>query len=64
METILFLSHTDQDGKLPAAGLESLAAARELAQELKATLVAGLFGREVQPAAAQLAGAGEIGTHV
>ena len=58
METILFLSHTDQDGTLPRAGLEALGAAKSLAESLKASLVAGLFGKDTQPAAAQLAGSG------
>jgi electron transfer flavoprotein alpha subunit len=58
METILFLSHTEQDGTLPKAGLEALAAAKELAGALQATLVAGVFGKATAPAAAQLAGAG------
>jgi electron transfer flavoprotein alpha subunit len=58
METILFLSHTDQDGALPRAGLEALAAAKSLAESLKARLVAGVFGKATQPAAAQLAGCG------
>jgi electron transfer flavoprotein alpha subunit len=58
METILFLSHTDAGGALPKAGQEALSAARELADALSATLVAGVFGGETAPAAAGLAGAG------
>lgn len=58
MDTILFLSHAEQDGKLPKAGLEALAAAKELAQALEATLVAGVFGAATGAAAAQLAGCG------
>ena len=58
METILFLSHTEQDGKLPKAGLEGLSAAKGLAQGLGTTLVAGVFGAETAPAVAQLAGSG------
>jgi electron transfer flavoprotein alpha subunit len=58
METILFLSHTEQDGTLPRAGLEALGAARELAEGLGADLVAAVFGATTAPAAAQLAGAG------
>jgi len=58
MDTILFLSHTEQDGTLPKAGLEALGAAKSLADSLKATLVAGVFGKTTQPAAAQLAGSG------
>jgi electron transfer flavoprotein alpha subunit len=58
METILFLGHTDRDGRIPRAGLEALGAARELSAALGAQLVAGLFGAATAPAAAQLAGAG------
>ncbi len=58
METILFLSNTDRDGKLAKAALEVLAAAKALASGLGATLVAGVFGETTAPAAAQLAGSG------
>jgi electron transfer flavoprotein alpha subunit len=58
METILFLSHTDRDGKLPKAALEALSSAKSLSESLGAPLVAGLFGESTAPAAAQLAGAG------
>ncbi len=58
MDTILFLSHTEQDGTLPKAGLEALGAAKELAAAVNATLVAGVFGGSTAPAAAQLAGSG------
>jgi electron transfer flavoprotein alpha subunit len=58
VETILFLSHTDGEGKLPKAGLEALGAAKSLAGALGAKLVAGVFGDKTAPAAAQLAGAG------
>jgi electron transfer flavoprotein alpha subunit len=57
METILFLAHTDADGKLPRPAMEALAAAGELASALKAALVTGVFGGGVS-CAAQLAGAG------
>jgi electron transfer flavoprotein alpha subunit len=58
VETILFLSHTEQDGKLAKAGLEALRAAKDLAAGLGAKLVAGVFGAETAAAAAQLAGSG------
>jgi electron transfer flavoprotein alpha subunit len=58
METILFLSHTEQDGTLPKAGLEALGAAKELAAGLGGQLVSGVFGETTAPAAAQLAGSG------
>ena len=57
METILFLSHTEQDGRLPRAGLEALGAAKELSAALGAPLVAGLFGEAVAGAPEELAGA-------
>jgi electron transfer flavoprotein alpha subunit len=54
MDTILFLSHTEVDGSLGKAGLEALAAAKSLG----GTLVVGLFGEQVQPAANQVASCG------
>ncbi len=57
METILFLSHTEQDGCLPQPGLEALGAAQELAEALRAQLAAGVFGEATAPASGQLAGA-------
>lgn len=54
MDTVLFLSHTEADGSLGKAGLEALAAAKSLG----GTLVVGLFGAQVQPAANQVAGCG------
>ena len=58
MDTILFLAHTEQDGRLPRAALEALGAARQLAAGTKGQLVLGLFGAATAPAAAQLAGSG------
>jgi len=58
METILFLAHAEADGRLPRAALEALTAARALAVGSKGTLVAGVFGANTAPAAAQLGGAG------
>jgi electron transfer flavoprotein alpha subunit len=58
METILFLSHTEQDGTLPKAGVEALGAAKELADGLGGQLVVAVFGETTAPAAAQLAGSG------
>jgi electron transfer flavoprotein alpha subunit len=54
METILFLAHTEADGSLGKPALEALAAA----QSLGGTLVAGLIGEKVQPAADQIATSG------
>jgi electron transfer flavoprotein alpha subunit len=58
MDTILFLAHTEQDGRLPRAALEALGAARQLAAGTKGQLVLGVFGGATAPAAAQLAGSG------
>ena len=59
METILFLAHTEADGSLGKAALESLAVAKELAANLAGSaLVSGLVGGEVQLAADQIAGCG------
>jgi electron transfer flavoprotein alpha subunit len=59
MEIILFLAHTEADGSLGKPALEALAAARTLAASLpEATLVVGLVGEKVQPAADTLAASG------
>jgi electron transfer flavoprotein alpha subunit len=58
METILFLSHTEQDGTLSRASLEALTAARAFAAGTKGQLIAGVFGQRTDPAAAQLSGSG------
>ena len=59
MESILFLAHTEADGTLGRAALEALAAAKNLTAGLTgSTLVAGLVGGDVQPAANQIAGCG------
>jgi len=58
METILYLAHTEADGSLGKAALESLTAAAGLAAQCGGTLVAGLVGQDVQAAANQVAGAG------
>ena len=56
METILFLAHTETDGSLGKAALESLAVARDLAASLAGSaLVVGLVGQDVQSAANQIA---------
>lgn len=59
METILFLAHTEADGSLGKAALETLGAAQTLHTQLTgSTLIAGLIGASVQPAANQIAGSG------
>lgn len=56
MDTILFLAHTEEDGTLAAPALEALASARVLLSQLTgSTLVAGLIGKALQPAADQIA---------
>ena len=52
METILVLAHTEADGSLGKAALETLGAAKTLSASLAgSTLVVGLIGTEVQAAA-------------
>ncbi len=59
METILFLVFTEADGSLSKASLETIAAAKDLSAALPgSTLVAGLVGADIQPAANLLAGCG------
>lgn len=59
METILLLTHTDADGSLGKAALEALASAKSLASGLTgSTLLVGLVGGAVQPAANQIANCG------
>ena len=59
METILFLAHTEADGSLGNAALETLTSAKSLAAGLAGSpLIAGLVGGDVQPAANQIASCG------
>jgi len=59
METILFLAHTEIDGPLGKAALESLASAKALAAGLAGSkLIAALIGGDVQPAANSIASCG------
>ena len=59
METILFLAHTEADGSLGKAALETLGSAKSLAAGLVGSpLVVGLVGAQVQAAAAQTAACG------
>ncbi|MEW6752476.1 MAG: electron transfer flavoprotein subunit alpha [Candidatus Latescibacterota bacterium] len=57
MENVLFLSHTEAEGRLGKAGLEALQAAVLLAGG-SAPLTVGLVGGQVQPAADQIATCG------
>jgi electron transfer flavoprotein alpha subunit len=59
METILFLAFTEADGSLSKAALETLSAAKQLTAAIAgSTLVAGLVGADVQPAANAIAACG------
>jgi electron transfer flavoprotein alpha subunit len=59
METILLLAHTETDGSLGKAALESLSAAKALVAFLAGSqLVVGLVGAEVHGAANQIASCG------
>lgn len=58
METILFLSPVEADGKLGKNALEAANAAMKLAQALGATFLSGLFGADVQAGADQVSGCG------
>jgi electron transfer flavoprotein alpha subunit len=59
METILFLANTEADGSLAKPALEALGTAKNLSTSLAgSTLVVGLTGETVQPAANQIAAAG------
>jgi electron transfer flavoprotein alpha subunit len=59
MEKILFLAHTQPDGTLPNVAREALNAAVGLLQKLPgSSLTVGLVGKEVGPAATEIASCG------
>jgi electron transfer flavoprotein alpha subunit len=59
MESILYLAHTQDDGALSKAALETLSAAIEIARGLSgAALTLGLVGGKVESAADAIAGCG------
>ena len=58
METILFLAHTEADGTLAKTALEVLSAAVDVKEKLGGTLIVGLYGAQVRPAADSLANCG------
>lgn len=59
METILLLAHTEADGTLGKAALETLGAAKTLSASLAgSTFVVGLVGAQTQSAANQIAACG------
>ncbi|NMC63395.1 MAG: electron transfer flavoprotein subunit alpha [SAR324 cluster bacterium] len=58
-ETILYLAHTDVNGKLPKVALEVLSKAQEISSKLNgSSLVVGLIGKAVQEAANSLGNCG------
>ncbi len=62
MDKILYMAHTQADGKLSKESLEVLGAAIELSASLNGSiLIAGLVGDEVQGAADTIAGCGVSG---
>ncbi|MDY7001420.1 MAG: hypothetical protein SVS15_06525, partial [Thermodesulfobacteriota bacterium] len=58
MEKILFIAHTEADGSLAPAALETLGAAVSLTSELSAELGVGLVGEAVDKAAESIGGCG------
>jgi electron transfer flavoprotein alpha subunit len=60
MESLLFLAHTETDGSLGRPALEALTAAKAVASGLGVTLIAGLFGETIQPAANHIAACGAV----
>ena len=56
MEKILFLSHTEENGRLSGHALEALTAASQAAHDLGGELVLGLFGGSASGAATQVSG--------
>ncbi|HOW58221.1 MAG TPA: electron transfer flavoprotein subunit alpha [Candidatus Omnitrophota bacterium] len=59
MEKILYLAHTQQDGTLPKVALETLSAAIQITKDLSgSTMMVGLIGQNIQPAADAIAASG------
>ncbi|ADU63662.1 MAG: electron transfer flavoprotein subunit alpha [Pseudodesulfovibrio sp.] len=58
MSTVLFLAHTECDGTLHKSALETLTAAKGLAEKLGHTLAVGIIGADVAAAADCVAGCG------
>ncbi|MEF2144026.1 MAG: electron transfer flavoprotein subunit alpha [Desulfovibrionaceae bacterium] len=56
--SILFLAHTDDNGALPKAALETLSAAKSLAESLGQPLHAALVGADIKAAADSIGGCG------
>jgi electron transfer flavoprotein alpha subunit len=57
-DTLLYLAHTDDDGSLGKAALETLTAAVETSGAIGSTLLVGLIGGDVQSAADSISGCG------
>jgi electron transfer flavoprotein alpha subunit len=58
MDTILFLAHPEADGTLAKPALEALGSAVDMTKAVAGSLVVGLYGAAVQPAANSLANCG------
>ncbi|QJB55012.1 electron transfer flavoprotein subunit alpha [Pseudodesulfovibrio sp. zrk46] len=58
MSTVLYIAHTECDGTLARVSLETLAAAKNLAEGMGAELAVGLVGADVAAAADSIAGCG------
>jgi len=59
MEIILFIAHTQSDGTLPNVAREALSAAVDLSKKLPgSTLLVGLIGQDIKPAADSIATCG------
>ncbi|MGL1864048.1 MAG: electron transfer flavoprotein subunit alpha [Pseudodesulfovibrio sp.] len=58
MSTVLYLAHTECDGTLHKMALETLTAAKALAEGMGADLAVGLVGTDVAAAADSIAGCG------
>ncbi len=58
MSTILYLAHTESDGTLHKVALETLTAAKNLAEGMGAELAVGLVGADVAAAADSIAACG------
>ena len=63
MATLQVILHTETDGSLPKAALETLGAAVALKDDLGAEILVGLIGQDVQAAADQIAGCGATAFH-
>lgn len=58
MSKVLVLLYSEQNGSLAKSGLEAVGAAKTLAESLGGSLLAGLFGGEIEAAANSIGGCG------